>query len=82
MNYYHMTSLDRLNSISKIGLTPRNEDNSKLVDDEKIKVFFSEGFEGAIALFVDFDIVYENIKNGKTKLTNKDLENKVTKTKK
>ena len=29
MDYYHMTSLDRLNSISKTGLTPRNEDNSK-----------------------------------------------------
>ena len=43
MNYYHMTSLDRLNSISKIGLTPRNEDNSKLINDKKNKVFFSEG---------------------------------------
>ena len=79
MDYYHMTSLDRLNSISKIGLTPRNEDNSKLINDEKNKVFFSEGFEGAIALFVDFEIVYENIKSGKIKLTNKEIEEKVLK---
>ena len=76
MNFYHMTSLDRLNSISKIGLTPRNEDNSKLINDEKNKVFFSKGFEGAIALFVDFDIVYENIKNRKTKLIDKEIEKK------
>lgn len=71
-----MTSFDRIKSISEIGLTPRNEDNSKLVNDEKIKVFFSEGFEGCIALFIDFDIVYENIKNRKTKLLDEELEKK------
>lgn len=81
MNYYHMTSLDRLNSISKIGLTPRNEDNCKLINDKKNMVFFSEGFEGAIALFVDFEIVYENIKCGKMKLINKEIEEKVLKSK-
>ena len=81
MNFYHMTSLDRLNSISKVGLIPRNGDNSKLINDEKNKVFFSEEFEGAIALFVDFDIVYENIKNRKNKLIDKEIEKKVLKTK-
>lgn len=81
MNFYHMTSLEKLNIINKVGLVPRNEDNSKLVNDEKTKVFFSEGFEGAIALFVDFSIVYDNIKTGKTKLANKKLENKVIKSK-
>ena len=81
MKYYHMTSLDRLNSISKSGLMPRNEDNSKLINDKKNKVFFSEGFEGAIALFVDFEIVYENIKCGKMKPTNKEIEEKVLKSK-
>ncbi len=81
MNYYHMTSLDRLDSISKIGLIPRNEDNSKLIDDKKTKVFFSEGFAGAIALFVDFEIVYENIKCGKMKSANKEIEEKVLKSK-
>lgn len=77
MNYYHMTSLDRIKPISKIGLIPRNEENSRLINDTKSKVFFSEGFEGAIALFVDFDIVYRNIKNRQVKLQNKELENKV-----
>ncbi len=81
MNYFHMTSFDRIKSISEIGLTPRNEDNSKLVNDEKIKVFFSEGFEGCIALFIDFDIVYENIKNRKTKLLDEELEKKVMQSK-
>lgn len=81
MNYFHMTSFDRIKSISEIGLTPRNEDNSKLVNDEKIKVFFSEGFEGCIALFIDFDIVYENIKNRKTNLLDEELEKKVMQSK-
>lgn len=58
MNYYHMTSLNNLHSISKKGLIPQSGDNSKLIGDEKIKTFFSEGFEGAIALYVDFQIVY------------------------
>lgn len=40
MNFYHMTSLEKLNIINKVGLVPRNEDNSKLVNDEKTKVFF------------------------------------------
>ncbi len=77
MYYYHMTSFERLNSICRVGLTPRNEDNSKLINDDKIKVFFSEGFEGAIALFVDFNIVYDEIKNGIKKIENTNLNNKV-----
>lgn len=81
MNCYHMTTFDRLNSISKQGLTPRNEENSKLINDTKIKVFFSEGFEGAIALFVDFDIVYNNIKTKKEMLADKKLEEKILKSK-
>jgi len=72
-----MTSIDRINSINKYGLTPRNEDNSKLVKDNKTKVFFSEGFAGAIALYVDFNIVYEDIKNDKTKIENQSLIYKV-----
>mgnify|MGYP006922476766 CR=1 FL=1 len=32
--------------------------NGKLIEEEKIKVFFSEGFEGAVALYVDFFPVY------------------------
>ena len=64
MYYYHMTSLDNLRSISKVGLIPQSGVNSKLIGDEKIKVFFSEGFEGAIALFVDFQLVYDKVRAG------------------
>ena len=46
MYYYHMTSLERLDSINKFGLTPRNEDNSKLISDDKVKVFFQKGLKG------------------------------------
>lgn len=77
MKCYHMTTLDRLESINKIGLVPRNENNSKLINDNKVKVFFSEGFEGAIALFVDFDIVYNKIKNKEETLENQDLSEAV-----
>lgn len=72
-----MTSLERLDSINKFGLTPRNEDNSKLISDDKVKVFFSEGFEGTIALYVDFNIVYDDIKRGIKKMENITLNNKV-----
>lgn len=64
MNYYHMTSLNNLDSISKNGLIPQSGANSKLIGDDKIKTFFSEGFEGAIALYVDFQIVYDKIRTG------------------
>ena len=77
MKCYHMTSLDRLESISKQGLTPRNEENSKLINDDKVKVFFSEGYEGAIALFVDFELIYEKINNKEIVLDDKSLEEKV-----
>ena len=46
-----MASIDKLQSIREKGL----------IGDEKVKVFFSEGFEGAIALFVDFQMVYDGI---------------------
>ena len=77
MKCYHMTSLDRVESIYDMGLVPRNENNSKLIKDEKTKVFFSEGYTGAIALYVDFDIVYNNIKNGLMELDNIDLKNNI-----
>ena len=77
MKCYHMTTLDRLKSINKLGLLPRNERNSKLVNDDKVKVFFSEGFEGAIALFVDFNIVYNKIKNSEIEIADKKINNMV-----
>lgn len=77
MKCYHMTSLDRLESISREGLVPRNEKNSKLVNDNKVKVFFSEGFSGAISLYVDFDIIYNKIKNKEEVLDDVELNNLV-----
>lgn len=77
MYYYHMTSLDNLRSISKMGLIPQSGVNSKLIGDEKIKVFFSEGFEGAIALFVDFQLVYDKIKAGQMAITDDSIMKKI-----
>ena len=77
MYYYHMTSLNNLRSISKQGLIPQSGVNSKLIGDEKIKVFFSEGFEGAIALFVDFQIVYDNVRAGQMTTTDEDTMKKI-----
>lgn len=76
-----MTSLDVLYSIAEQGLLPKNESNSKLIGDEKVKVFFSEGFEGCIALFVDFNIVFNKIKNGQMKSADKSIEKKVLESK-
>ncbi len=53
MNYYHMTSLNNLHSISKKGLIPQSGANSKLIGDGKIKTFFSEGFDGDCATRTD-----------------------------
>lgn len=77
MYYYHMTSLDNLRSISKTGLNPQSGVNSKLIGDEKIKVFFSEGFEGAIALFVDFQLVYDKVKAGQMAITDDSTMKKI-----
>ncbi len=81
MNYYHMTSLNNLDSIRKKGLIPQSGVNSKLIGDDKIKTFFSEGFEGAIALYVDFQIVYDKIKTGQVKLTDEVMAQKIMKSK-
>ena len=77
MKCYHMTKIDNLDSISKLGLIPRNGDNSKLIHDDKIKVFFSEGYEGAIALYVDFSIVYQQVKKKEIILNDDYLMNKI-----
>lgn len=73
MKCFHMTSIDRLKNIEKQGLMPRNENNSKLIQDKQVKVFFSEGYEGAIALWVDFNLVYNKIKEQKSMLDDKEL---------
>lgn len=64
MKCYHFTNIKNIESIKKYGLIPKNGDNSKMIDDNKTKVFFSEGYTGCIALYVDFNIVYNDIING------------------
>lgn len=82
MKCYHMTTIDRIDSISKLGLIPRNpkisnETISKLINETRVKVFFSEGYEGAIALFIDVNIVYNKIKKGEMPLDDATLYKKV-----
>ena len=81
MNYYHMTSLNNLDSIRNKGLIPQNGDNSKLIGDEKIKTFFSEGFEGAVALYVDLQIVYDQVKTGQRKPAEEGIAKKIMESK-
>lgn len=81
MDYYHMTALSNLSSISVHGLIPQNGENGQLIGENKTKVFFSEGFEGAVALFVDFDMVFNKIKTGQIKLIDKRLEQSVLQSK-
>lgn len=71
-----MTKLDYLDSINQFGLLPRSGDNSRLIQDDQVKVFFSEGYEGAIALYVDFSIVYRKAKEKEIALDD-DLKGKI-----
>lgn len=81
MYYYHMTALNNLSSIAVQGLISQNGNNGKLIEEEKIKVFFSEGFEGAVALYVDFDIVFDKIKKAQMKITDEFVLQKLLKSK-
>ena len=76
MKCYHMTKLDYLDSINQFGLLPRSGDNSRLIQDDQVKVFFSEGYEGATALYVDFSIVYRKAKEKEITLDD-DLKGKI-----
>ena len=81
MYYYHMTALNNLPSIAVQGLIPQNGNNGKLIEEEKIKVSFSEAFEGAVALYVDFDIVFDKIKKAQMKITDEFVLQKLLKSK-
>ena len=81
MYYYHMTALNNLPSIAVQGLIPQNGNNGKLIEEEKIKVFFSEGFEGAVALYVDFDVVFDKIRYAQMKITDEFVRKKLLKSK-
>lgn len=79
MYYYHMTALNNLCSIAEQGLIPKNGSNGKLIGEEKVKVFFSENFEGAVALFVDLDIVFHRLKEGQMKATDATVKEQLLK---
>ena len=81
MYYYHMTALNNLPSIAVQGLIPQNGNNGKLIGEEKVKVFFSEGFEGAVALYVDFDVVFDRIRYAQMKITDEFVRKKLLKSK-
>lgn len=61
---YHHTRVADLKSILETGLEARNGVQSKAVNDPKIKVFFSEGIEGTIAMASDFQKTFDKLKMG------------------
>lgn len=62
---YHFTKLNRAYSISKKGLVPRLEANSKAVNDSASKISFSDGKMAAVGLFADFYNIYTNMNKKK-----------------
>lgn len=90
MEYYHMTKDKYIRQIQKDGLCPINGDQSKSIGDEKKVVFYSEGKEGAIVMYLSFEKMYEDLKgergdkalsryrdylDGKIELSDSDLSN-------
>lgn len=70
---YHHTRVADLESILKKGLEVRNGIQSQAVKDQKTKVFFSEGMEGAIAMASAFQHKFDDMKIG-TEWEDKTLE--------
>ncbi len=62
MEYYHMTKDKYIRAISKNGLQPQNGAQSKSIGDEKKVVFYSQGKEGAIVMYLSFEKMYEDLK--------------------
>lgn len=71
--YYHHTRVEDLQSILKNGLEIRNGIQSQAVKDQKTKIFFSEGMEGAIAMASAFQHKFDYMKAG-TEWEDKTLE--------
>lgn len=64
--YYHIASLDKVRSISNMGLMPDEEENNKLVNDTENKVSFSEGMVGVVSKYSNWQKHYDLIKSGVT----------------
>lgn len=62
MKCFRSTSINTIERVYTDGIVPSCGRNSRLIGDNRKKVFFSEGFNGTIALFIDFNIVYNKIK--------------------
>lgn len=62
--YYHMASLDKVRSISNIGLVPTDEECSKINEANEKKVNFSEGMTGVVAKYANCQKHYDLIKSG------------------
>lgn len=77
MKCFRSTSIYTIKRVYTEGIVPSCGRNSRLIGDDRKKVFFSEGFNGAIALFIDFNIVYNKIKNNQMPLSDNELYSKV-----
>lgn len=62
MEYYHMTKNKYVRQIRKEGLQPLNGEQSKIIGDTKKCVFYSQGKEGAIVMYLAFRKKYEDLK--------------------
>lgn len=77
MKCFRSTSINTIEKVYADGIVPTCGRNSRLIGDNRKKVFFSEGFHGTIALLIDFNIVYNKIKNNQMELSDKELLSKV-----
>ena len=77
MKYFRSTSINTIEKINSDGIVPSCGANCRLIGDNRKKVFFSEGFHGTIALLIDFNIVYNKIKNSQMQLSDTELYSRV-----
>ena len=76
MKCFRSTSIYTIDKIYTEGISPSCGRNSRLIGDNRKKVFFSVGFQGAIALLNDFNIVYNKIKKNQMQLSDKVISSK------
>ena len=77
MKCFRSTSINTIERVYNEGIVPSCGRNSRLIGDNRKKVFFSEGFHGTIALLIDFNIVYNKIKNNRMQLSDNELYSRV-----
>lgn len=77
MKCFRSTSINTIERVYTEGIVPSCGRNCRLIGDNRKKVFFSEGFHGTIALLIDFNIVYNKIKNNRMQLSDNELYSKV-----